>query len=157
MSIRREDVCYECSYTPNYHSFHLLNETEDQYYFYSCPSETQKYNDPDGFIKHVKLEIDDINKQWTWIFNAEFFGLKHVRCKTLHTQLMYLLADYSDISLKNIIIINQNMTFKTYLRACWYYIPEHLRKKIIFDVKNNFSSLLNIDNSLDNLHYDLLN
>ena len=155
MSNRREDECYECTFTPNYHSFHLLNENNEQYYFYSCPSETDHYNDPEGLIKHIRLEIDDINKPWIWIFNAEFFGLKHVRCKRLHTQLMNLLSEYAHISLKNIIVINQNLTFKTYLRTCWYYIPPHLREKIIFDVKNNFSSLLNIDNSLHDLHTKL--
>jgi len=150
MSLTHENVCKECYYTPSYHSFYLLNENEDQYYFYSCPSETDNYNDPDGLIKHVKMEIDNINKQWTWIFNAEFFGFKHAKCKKLHTQLMNLLTEYSEISLKNIIIINQNMKFKTYLHACWYYIPQQLRKKIIFDVKNNFSSLIKIENELYN-------
>lgn len=149
------NVCIECFYTPNYHSFHLLSETDDHYYFYTCPSETKIYNDPDGLVKHIRLYIENINKQWTWIFNAEDFGFKHAKCKTLHSEVMNLLSEYAPSLLKNIIIINQNLKFKAYLSTCWYYIPTHLRRKIIFDVKNNFSSLLKLDDKLRKLHYNL--
>ena len=153
MLSRKENICYECSYIPNYHSFHLLNENEKHIYFYSCPSETRYYNDPDGLITHIKHEIKKINKPWTWIFNAELFGIKHATCTNMHTQLLKLFSKYAQISLKNIIIINQNITFKAYLQACWYFIPQYLRTKIIFDYQNNFSKLLKIDNRLYNLQH----
>lgn len=152
---RNEDKCYECSYTPNYHSFHLLSENDDECYYYTCPAEAKTYNDPDGFIHHIEVELRKKRKPWVWIINGEAFGLTHIWCSKMHSKILQLATDYAKLDLINIIVIRQNITFKMLLNSSWYLIDKSLRKKIVIDKTNSFSELLNIDTKLLQLHESL--
>jgi len=148
MSNNLPENCNYCQYN-NQHSFHKLNEDNAAVYFYTCHSKTKSY---DGFIDHMIIELAKVkNKKWIWIFDSVLFKFKHFINKKFGIQLLDFLNNYFDTELDQIIIINQTISFKMLLTSIWYYIPKHIKNKIIFDKNNMFSSLLQIDDKLSNL------
>ena len=142
------DQCRNCKYTPNYHSFHLLTENKTEIYYYSCPAETRYYNDPDGLYNHIRMVLNDISKPWIWVFNSAAYRIKHATCFSLNRRLLELVSADSGINLKKIIM-------KMLVNVSWCYIPQHVKKKIIFDYNNYFAKLLLIDQKLYSLHEKL--
>ena len=152
MLSNRVDQCQNCTYTPNYHSFHLLTENKTELYYYSCPAETRYYNDPDGLYNHIRIVLNEVSKPWIWVFNSAAYRMKHATCFSLNRRLLELVSENSGINLKNIIIINQSFTMKMLINVSWCYIPSHVKKKIMFDYNNYFSKILLIDQNLYSLH-----
>ena len=152
LSRRNVEVCQDCKYTPNYHSFHLLTENDEELYYYSCPAETKYYNDPDGLYNHIQLILTTISKPWIWVFNAAAYNIKHATCFTLNSRLLQLVSEYSGLKLKKIIIINQSFTMKMLVNFSWCYIPQRIKDKVVFDYRKHFAKLLLIDQKLAILH-----
>lgn len=144
-----ETTCEKCFYNPHSHSFHKLNESCEEVYFYTCHAKSYYYNDDEGFVKHMRLEINKIeNKNWIWIFDGSLFCFKHLCTPRLGMTIIRFLDSVYGNNLHKIIIINENLPFRIMLSIIWYYIPDYIKNKFIFDKNKSFSELLNIDNNL---------
>ena len=155
-TVQNEYECYECKFNPNYHSFHYLAENNEEIYYYTCPVDSINYNDPDGFIKHVHIELQNSQKPWIWIIDLDCFGLKLARYNNMHNTILKIIDLYSRISLKKVIIINQTFYSRCIINYSWYSsLPKNIKYIIIFDKNNYFSTLLNIDEKLNALQLQL--
>jgi len=144
-----ETTCEKCFYNPNAHSFHKLSESYEEVYFYTCHAKSTYYNDDEGFVKHMRLELDKIvYKNWIWIFDGLHFGFKHLRAPKVGLKIVTFLDSFYSRKLQKIIIINENTPFRFMIYAIWRYIPDYIKKKIIFDRNEGFSKLLNVDEKL---------
>lgn len=143
-----DKVCDKCFYNPRSHSFHKLSENDEEIYYYSCPSREHYYNDADGIYKHMRLEIQFLQKPWVWIIDCNNYGLKHLRYPSVGLKIVEFLDSYLSKGLRKIIIVNQTMSFKVALNYVWKLIPTNIKKIIIFDKNNNFAQLLQIDEKL---------
>ncbi len=74
---------------------------------------------------------------------------------TVMKTILRLLQDTIARNLKQIIIVNQTVSFKMMMNTLWYLVPESIRKIIIFDSNNQFSRLLKLDEKLQILHNTL--
>jgi hypothetical protein len=143
-----DTVCDKCFYNPRSHSFHKLSENAAEIYYYSCPSYAEYYYDADGIYKHMRLEIEILQKPWVWIIDCNNYGLKHLMYPSVGLKIVEFLDSYLSNKLNQIIIINQTMSFKVALKYVWKLIPTNIRKKITFDKNNCFAKLLQIDEKL---------
>jgi len=144
-------TCEKCFYNPNSHSFHLLsiNQKLNEAYFYTCHARCRYYNDDEGFIKHMRLEIKKIRDiNWTWILDGTQFGFKHLCTPTFGIKIIDFLDSFYSNKLQKIIVINENVPFKIMLNTIWYYIPKYIRNKFVFDKNRMFSKLLDVDEKL---------
>jgi hypothetical protein len=97
----------------------------------------------------MRLELEKISyKNRIWIFDGLHFGFKHLRAPTVGLKIIRFLDSFYSKNLQKIIIINENAPFKFMISAIWYYTPDYIRKKIVFDRNKGFAKLLNIDDKL---------
>jgi len=137
-------VCNQCYYEADAHSFCLISETEYEKYYYYCPVDEKYYYDADSIETHILLEIDiNCTKPWILIFDSSGYGLKHLWHHRVRKTVYNLLSSYLFENLKNIIIINPSMIFKSILNTNWYFIPIEFRNKIKHDDLNkNFAKMI---------------
>ena len=140
--IQRE-VCKQCYYELNAHSFCLISETEYEKYYYYCPVDEKYYYDADSIENHILLEIDrNCTKPWILIFDSSGYGLNHLWHQRVRKTVYNLLNSSLFSNLKKIVIINPSLIFNSILRTNWYFIPIEFRKKIIRDTNNSFSNMI---------------
>jgi hypothetical protein len=152
-----EEVCEKCYYDPRSHSFHLLTENDFEKYYYTCPAMAKHYDDAEGIIKHMYLELNNLNKPWIWIFDCAGFGLKHL-CATqvAHKIIEFLNKTNESFNLKHLIIVNQNFTSNIMINILWYLLDKRVINKFIFDKKKQFVKVLDYDDRLSTIQESLL-
>ena len=150
------ETCEKCFYDPRSHSFHLLTENEFEKYYYTCPASAKEYDDAEGIIKHMCLELKNLNKHWIWIFDCAGFGLKHLYARQVGYKIVEFLNSTESFNLKNLIIINQNMTSKIMINTFWYLLDKNVTDKFIFDNKREFVKILDYDQRLSIIQQSLL-
>ncbi len=143
--------CYE----PDAHSFHIISINHDNDYYYTCPAEARRYSDAEGLDDFIRFKLQNNVKPWIWIINSASFGFTHMKRVTVMKTILRLLQDTIARNLKQIIIVNQTVSFKMMMNTLWYLVPESIRKIIIFDSNNQFSRLLKLDEKLQILHNTL--
>lgn len=153
---QNEHECNECKYNPNSHSFHFISQNDNEKYYYTCPLDFINYNDPEGFLKHVDIELKYNIKPWIWIINFECFGISQLKHRKMNYTIINIIEYYSKYTLKNVIIINQTFSSRCLIDYMWYrYLSKEIKDLIIFDKNNNFSKLLLIDQNMNLLNLNL--
>ena len=145
------DFCPMCKYDKISHSFHQILETNEEIYYYTCPSDATHYDDTDGIISHLHHELEIChkkNKKWVWLFSCYNFGLKHmVQIKQVRRFINFLYPRYTYM-LQNIYILHLNTIFRSFYNTIYYFIPEILRKLIIIPDVKKFNIEVVRDNNL---------
>ena len=102
------------------------------------------------------LELKNLNKHWIWIFDCAGFGLKHLYARQVGYKIVEFLNSTESFNLKNLIIINQNMTSKIMINTFWYLLDKSVTDKFIFDNKREFVKILDYDQRLSIIQQSLL-
>ena len=151
-----EEVCEKCYFDPLSHSFHLLSENDDECYFYTCPANAKCYDDAEGIIKHMKIELKKKNKPWIWIFDCAGYGLKHLSSPSVGKNIAEFLNSDESILLKNIIVINESITSKIMFNTFWYLLEKRIQDVIVFDRTKEFVNILDYEEKLTILEMSLM-
>jgi hypothetical protein len=73
-----EHICKTCHEDSTSHSFSKLCEIKGVSVFYTKPANATKYTDTEGILAHYDNMLKyNGDKQWTWIFDSDGFGMKH--------------------------------------------------------------------------------
>ena len=151
-----EEVCEKCYYDPLSHSFHLLSENEAECYFYTCPANAKCYDDAEGIIKHMKIELKKKNKPWIWIFDCVGYGLKHLASPSVGKNIAEFLNSDESILLQNIIVVNESITSRIMFNTFWYLLEKRIRDIIVFDTTKEFVKILDYEEKLSMLEMSLI-
>ena len=151
-----EEVCEKCYYDPRSHSFHLLSENNGECYFYTCPANAKCYDDAPGIIKHMKIKLKNIEKPWIWIFDCAGYGLKHLSSPSVGKNIAGFLNSDESILLKNIIVVNENITSRIMFNTFWYLLEKRIQDIIVFDRTKEFAKILDYEERLSMLEMSLI-
>jgi hypothetical protein len=129
-------ICPICALNPGSHSLTKLYEKENVVYYYTCPAKAIRYNDTVGIANHYEGVIGEINQPWVWVFDGDGFGLSHSLEVDIGIKLACIMAKYSDL-LQKIIIINPSV----YVSVIYNVIYPFLNKKLknIIEFKDSHS------------------
>jgi len=129
-------ICEKCLKDPQAHSFQLLKGDSYECYYYTCPANATHYDDAEGIINHMRIELNKINKPWIWIFDCQDYGLKHLAAANVGFKIANFLNSDESIGLEKIIVINESTTSKIMFNTFWYLLDKKITDIIIYDKLN---------------------
>jgi hypothetical protein len=125
-----ENICRSCALHPGSHSFREIARENDIIYFYTKPDEAILYNDTKGILEHYNNMLASVKgAKWSWIFDMDNFGLKHLMNPYLCYQIAMAVGKYND-TLQQIKIINPNIFLTQLLVLVMPFISSIMRSKI---------------------------
>jgi hypothetical protein len=113
-------VCPVCSEDPSSHSFKKIRDG----LFYTKPAEATRYWDRDGICAHYDGVLNEVEGEWSWIFDAEGFTLKHILEVDVAISLAQLITTKYSHNLKKISIINPNWYVKVIMSLIFPFLSE---------------------------------
>ena len=128
-------VCPVCALTPGSHSLTKLYEKENVAYYYTCPAKAIRYNDTVGIANHYEGVIGEITQPWIWIFDGNGFGFMHSLEVDIGIKLARIMAKYSDL-LQKIIVIHPSIYVSVIYNVVYPFLNTKL--KSIIEFKNNY-------------------
>ena len=124
-------VCPVCALNPGSHSLSKLYEKENIVYYYTCPGKALLYNDTIGIMNHYEGVIREINCPWIWVFDGTGFGLAHSLEVNIGIQIAGIMANYSDL-LQKIIVINPSAYVSTIYTVLYPFLNKKMKEIIEF-------------------------
>ena len=124
-------ICPTCALHPGSHSLSKLYEKENILYYYTCPAKAILYNDKIGRLNHYEGVIGEINQPWIWVFDGKDFGFAHSLEVDIGIQLAKIMAKYSDL-LQKIIIINPSVYVSTIYTILYPFLNKKMKDVIEF-------------------------
>jgi len=124
-------VCPVCALNPNSHSLTKMYEKENILYYYTCPGKALLYNDTIGIMNHYEGVIGEIKQPWIWVFDGTGFGLAHSLEINIGIQLTGIMAKYSDL-LQKIIVINPTFYVSTIYTVLYPLLNKKMKEIIEF-------------------------
>lgn len=102
------EICDVCKEDFTSHSFNLIcNTLEGGHIFYTKISNSTKYHDTDGIVKHCTKYLEYVKpEKWSWIIDFDDFGLKHMLGINTGIQLSRLVNTFG--GLHHLLCINTN-------------------------------------------------
>lgn len=126
-----EKICNQCYINPKAHSLELKEFKNQIFYYYSCPSRAELYNDKEGILNHYNNELSKtIGFRWVWIFDAIDYGLKHASQVSLGIELAKLINEKFSENLIRIYIIHPNLYIKMIYKLIMPFLSNETNKKI---------------------------
>jgi hypothetical protein len=110
------EICDVCKEDFTSHSFNFVcNTLEGGHIFYTKISNSSKYHDTEGIVKHCTNYLNYIqSKKWSWIMDFEDFGIKHTLGLNTGIQLSRLINTYG--GLHHLFVINTNVFVEQMLK-----------------------------------------
>lgn len=148
-------ICKDCFKIPDSHSFKLLctyktNDNILSHLFYTKIADSKKYNDTSGIIKHYENYLNFINPiNWTWIIDFGDFEMKHSIEIRTSIELSKLIKRYN--KLDKIIVINQNIFVKAFMKLTCPFLGNEINKKIYLF---NSSDKIKLNKLLTNMNLE---
>ncbi len=111
-----EKICDKCKEDFTSHSFNFVcNTLEGGHIFYTKISNSSKYNDTEGIVKHCTNYLNYIQPQkWSWIIDFEGFDIKHTLGLNTGIQLSRLINSFGGLA--NLFVINTNIFVEQMLK-----------------------------------------
>jgi hypothetical protein len=130
-------VCEICKKCPNSHSFTKIKETNDEVFYYTCPSDATN-NETEGIKYHFNGELSGIKeKKWIWTLDLKNFGIKDLFAINNFIEITKIVTEKYSKNLEKINIINQNLYTEIIFNLIKPILNERLRTIVNFsnDIK----------------------
>lgn len=114
--------CPACERDPTSHSLKQIASGV----FYTKPAEATKYMDTDGILKHYDGVLGDHQGQWTWIFDADGFSMKHIIEVDVAIGLARLITQKYSANLEKIQIINPTWMVTMTMHIVRPFLSKHV-------------------------------
>ena len=125
------NICPICVADPLAHSFKKVGEKRGIVIFYSKPSQSKKYDDTEGILKHVSNTLAQLQgKKWVCIVDGDQFDAKFIAEWQTGKGLMELFFTTYMNTLVEIKIINPTIYVRTAMKVLLPLISEDKLSKI---------------------------
>jgi len=108
-----------------------MYEKENILYYYTCPAKAILYNDTIGIINHYEGVIGEITQPWVWVFDGTGFGLSHSLEVNIGIQLVKIMAKYSNL-LQKIIVVHPTIYVSTIYTILYPLLNKKMKDIIEF-------------------------
>jgi len=137
--------CPICKYELDGHSFDVINKTDYETYFYTCPIFGKDHTNVDQIIAHIHYELSQLQdcETWTLVIDCSGLHFKHMYNYDVAKEIIHYFNDHI-YNLNEIIIINQNWKFNLLYKIIQSYASDKLLSKIKYDRNNEFNNLISM-------------
>lgn len=120
-------VCPICTEDPTSHSFKKIESGV----FYTKPADATRYWDTEGICAHYDGVLGEVDTAWTWIFDGDGLGLKHVLEIDVGIALAKLISTKHSHNLETIHIINPSWYSRLILRLVLPFLSKKMQQTIV--------------------------
>ena len=137
--------CPICKYELDGHSFNVINKTDYETYFYTCPIFGKDYTNVDHITTHIHYELSQLQdyEMWTLIIDCSGLQFKHLYNYDVAKEIVTYFNSHT-YNLNEIVIIKQNWKFNLLYRIAKSYASHTLLSKIKYDRNNEFNNLITL-------------